>query len=299
MTLDSPMVAVDQLSKRYGTVHALRECCLQVERGSIFGLLGPNGAGKTTLIRSLLGYLKPTSGRAHIDGLDCFAESVAVRRRVAYLPAEAKLFRTMRGSQVLRFFAEIHPFGNIEKSVEFADRLKLDTSRRVAFMSTGMRQKLALASVLSCGTGLAILDEPTANLDPTIRGEVLRMVREVRDAGRTVLFSSHVLSEIEDVCDFAAIMREGQVVHRVNLHELRTVHRISGKLPIELNRNALENLPQEIKLISRTDRQFVLHVQGPLEFALRWMADQTFEELRMEPIGLRQVYDQLQLELDN
>jgi ABC-2 type transport system ATP-binding protein len=299
MTLVPSIVAVESLSKRYGTVHALRECCLQVQRGSIFGLLGPNGAGKTTLIRSLLGYLKPTSGRAHIDSLDCFTESVAVRRRVAYLPAEAKLFRTMRGSQVLRFFAEIHPQGNLEKSIQFAERLKLDTSRRVAFMSTGMRQKLALASVLSCETALAILDEPTANLDPTIRGEVLSMVREVRDSGRTVLFSSHVLSEIEEVCDFAAIMRQGQVVHQVNLHELRTVHRISGKIPSGAKRSVTDELPSEISLISKNEHEFVLHVQGPLESALRWMADQTFEELRMEPIGLRQVYDQMQLELDN
>jgi ABC-2 type transport system ATP-binding protein len=299
MPSESFIVEVQDLCKRYGDFYALRNCCLKVPRHSVFGLLGPNGAGKTTLIRSLLGYLKPTSGSMMIDGLDCTRDSVAVRRRVGYMPAEAKLFRTMRGVQVLKFFAQTHPCGNFAKAVEYADRLQLDTSRRVAYMSTGMRQKLALASVMSCETPFTILDEPTANLDPSVRNTVLKLVREVRSAGRSVLFSSHVLSEIEEVCDHAAIMKSGQVVEEVNIAELKSVHRISGKLPNADAGNCFRSLPAGISLIANDQSRFVLHVQGPLENALRWMADESFEEIRMEPIGMRQVYDRLHLEVES
>ena len=200
-------IQTNGLTKRYGDLAALDACSLGVVRGEVFGLLGPNGAGKTTLLRLLLGYLKPTSGQAAIDGLDCYRQSVRVRRIVSYLPGEARLFRSMRGRQVLAFFAEIRPGGDLQRSEELAERLELELSRRVAYMSTGMRQKLALAATLAADTPLMILDEPTSNLDPTVRGIVLSLVSEARQRGRTIVFSSHVLSEVEAVCDRVAFLR--------------------------------------------------------------------------------------------
>ena len=133
-------------------VAALCHCTLTVQRGEVFGLLGPNGAGKTTLLRLLLGLLHPTAGWARIDGLDCYRQSLAVRQRVAYLPGEARLFRQMRGRDVLRFFADIRRRGDWRAPLQLAERLELDISRRVSFMSTGMRQKLALAATLAADT---------------------------------------------------------------------------------------------------------------------------------------------------
>ena len=203
------LIETHSLTKRYRDLAALDDCTFGVARGEVFGLLGPNGAGKTTLLRLLLGYLKPASGRALIDGLDCYRQSVRVRRVVSYLPGEARLFRSMRGRQVLKFFAEIRPEGNLQRSIELAERLELELSRRVAYMSTGMRQKLALAATLAADTPLVILDEPTSNLDPTVRGIVLDLVSEARRHGCTVVFSSHVLSEVEAVCDRVAFLRRG------------------------------------------------------------------------------------------
>jgi len=194
-----PLVTTQNLTKIYGPVTALDACTLAVQPGEVFGLLGPNGAGKTTLIRLLLGYLKPTSGSARIADKDCERQSVQVRRQVSYLPAEAALFPHMRATDVLRFFYEIRPGGNWKRYLEAAARLELtELSRKVSYMSTGMKQKLALAATLAADTPLYILDEPTANLDPSVRSTVLAMVAGLRDAGRTVIFSSHVLSEVEE-----------------------------------------------------------------------------------------------------
>ncbi len=230
--MGTAFIATDALTKRYGDVAALRHCTVTVQRGEVFGLLGPNGAGKTTLLRLLLGFLHPTSGWARIDGLDCYRQSLAVRQRVAYLPGEARLFRQMRGRDALRFFADIRRRGNYRTSLQLAKRLELDTSRRVSFMSTGMRQKLALAVTLAAETPLLILDEPTSNLDPTVRGIVLDLVREARARGQTVMFSSHVLSEVEQACDRVVILRSGELVHTQVMSELRRRHRIRARCAV-------------------------------------------------------------------
>ena len=223
---DIPLIVTDELTKRFGAFTALDGCSLAIDRGEVHGLLGPNGAGKTTLIRLLMGFLRPTSGSATIDGLDCHRDSVEVHSRVAYVPGDARLFRQMRGSDVLRFFSEVRGLSTVSRSLELADRLKLDVRRRVAFMSTGMRQKLALAATMSAETELMILDEPTANLDPNVRCEVTALILEAKDAGQTVLFSSHVLSEVEDTSDRVTIVRAGELVHTQQMSELRRQHRI-------------------------------------------------------------------------
>ena len=190
---------------------ALDDFSFGVRAGEVVGLLGPNGAGKTTLLRLLMGYLRPTSGTAAIDGLDCYRQSFEVHRRVSYLPGEARLFRTMRGRDVIDFFTAVRRDGSRARAVALAgDRFGLDLSRPVSTMSTGMRQKLALAVTLAVDTPLVILDEPTSNLDPTVRADVAALVVEAKQAGRTVIFSSHVISEVEQVCDRAVILRQGR-----------------------------------------------------------------------------------------
>jgi ABC-2 type transport system ATP-binding protein len=225
-----PVIRANSLSKRYGPVTALGQCDLAIERAEVFGLLGPNGSGKTTLLRLLMGFLRPTAGSATVEGFDCYRDSVEVHRRVAYMPAEAKLFRQMRGRDVLRFFADVRPSGDFDRALMMAERLSLELTRQVAYYSTGMRQKLALAAVLACDTPIVILDEPTANLDPTVRGEVTKMIIEAREAGRTVILSSHVLSEVEQCCDRVVILRRGDLVHTQEMSHLRRQHRISAEL---------------------------------------------------------------------
>ena len=282
------IVEVVGLTKKYRNFFALNDCCLSVPEGSVFGLLGPNGAGKTTLIRCLMGYLRPTSGKAQTDGLDCEHQSLLVRQRVCYLPAETKLFRMMRGRDCIAFFSAIHPRGNKSLALDIAKRLELDLSRRVGFMSTGMRQKLAIACVMSCECRLMILDEPTANLDPTVRAEVLKLVREANARGTTVAFCSHVLSEIEEICDHAAILKSGQVVRSVNLSEVRCVHRVRALLP--LGESSLQ-VPNSVRWISSNSGSIELEIDGPLDGHLRWLADIGLRGVQVDSIGLRSIYD--------
>jgi ABC-2 type transport system ATP-binding protein len=277
------------LTKRYGPVAALCDCSLGVERGEVFGLLGPNGAGKTTLLRLLLGYLRPTAGTASVAGLDCVRQSVAVRKQVAYLPAEAAMFPQMRGRDALRFFAEIRPGGDVRRSLALAERLELDLSRRVSYMSTGMKQTLALAATLAADTPIYILDEPTSNLDPTVRATVLALVAEARAAGKTVMFSSHVLSEVEEVCDRVVILRAGQPVHTQPMAQLREQHRIVARLTGSLP-PIPESLRGQLAVIANGRGDVVLEAPGELAPLLAWLATLPLADVRIEPVGLRSVY---------
>jgi ABC-2 type transport system ATP-binding protein len=287
------MVMTDQLTKKYREVTALSDCTLTVQRGEVFGLLGPNGAGKTTLLRLLLGYLRPTSGYARIAGFDCVRESLAVRSRVAYLPGEVRLFRRMRGRDMLRFFADIRSGVAWSQVMAVVDRLELDVTRRVSSMSTGMRQKLALAAAVASETPLLILDEPTSNLDPTVRGTVLELVEEARQRGRTVVFSSHVLSEVELACDRVAILRSGELVHTQVMAELRRRHRIRAIL-----KGALPSVPldfhDQLHIESGRDGDVLIETAGELAPLLGWLSTLPLEEIRIEPLGLRAVYDTYQ-----
>lgn len=284
----SPHVVVRGLTKRFGSHLALDSCSLRVERGEVFGLLGPNGAGKSTLIRLLMGFLSPTAGTATIGGRDCHRERLAVHRHAAYLPGDARLFRSMSGRQVLRFFSTVRPEGDFERATALARRLDLDTRRWVAFMSTGMRQKLALAAVLSLAAPLTILDEPTANLDPTVRQTVLDVIRELRGAGKTVLFSSHVLGEVEEVCDRVAILRGGRIVHGQTMAELRGQYRISG----------IYDGPEPVELAGLADSlrhdagssELVVTVSGDIRPVLGWLARHEVSGIEVHRAGLADVY---------
>ena len=283
------LISTESLAKRYGPVAALDDCTLGVERGEILGLLGPNGAGKTTLLRILLGYLKPTAGRATVDGLDCYRQSVAVHRLTSYLPGEARFARRLTGRETLEFFASLRGAGTLARAHRIAERLQLDLARRVSEMSTGMRQKLALAAALAPDVPLAVLDEPTENLDPTVRGDVLELVREARAAGQTVLFSSHVLSEAEEACDRVVILRAGRLVESVRVAELRRQHRIRLQLA-----GPMTPLPAELAagVVVETGAGGTVGIttSGDLPPLLGWLARQPLAELQIEPVGLRTAY---------
>ncbi len=289
-TLNQMIVSSKNLSKSYGTFRALTDCNISVKSGEVFGLLGPNGAGKTTLLRTLLGFIKPTSGQACIAGFDCASQSVQVRQRTAYLPGEARLFRRMRGHHVLDFFSRLRADCDRKKCSAIAERLQLDGRRQVSRMSTGMRQKLALSMVLAIDCPLVILDEPTANLDPSARAEVLALVLEARNTGRTVIFSSHVLSEIESTCDRVVIMRAGHIAHEQSIATLRRRHRIYAQLAGPLTQIP-ESLADSISIIRESGSEAVLESADSLTRVLDWLSGLPLSELKIEPVGLSAVYD--------
>ena len=284
------LVQTESLSKRYGRVAALSDCSFGIERGEILGLLGPNGAGKTTLLRLLMGYLKPTSGRATIDGLDCYRQSVAVHRRLAYLPGDARLFRHLNGRQTLEFFSRMRDAAPLGRAMQLAERLQLDLTRRVRQMSTGMRQKLALAIALTPDVPLVILDEPTANLDPTVRRDVVALLRDARADGKTVFFSSHVLSEVEDVCDRVLVLRDGRLVDSVRVVDVRRQHRITAELTGPLAPPPPE-LAASLEISRGPNGEVIILTRGELAALLGWLSQQPLVQLAIEPVGLRTVYE--------
>jgi ABC-2 type transport system ATP-binding protein len=205
-------IETERLTKTYGRNPGIRDVDLVVNEGEVFGFLGPNGAGKTTTIRTLLNFLRPTSGRARVFGMDTRRESVAVRARVGNLPGEFALEDRMSGEKLLRFFARLRGVKDLGYAHELAERLGADLRRPMRRLSRGNKQKIGLVQAMFHRPPLLILDEPTGGLDPLVQEEFLDIVGEVRAEGRTVFFSSHVLSEVERVCDRVGIIRGGELV---------------------------------------------------------------------------------------
>jgi ABC-2 type transport system ATP-binding protein len=209
------------LGKRYGTVEALSDLNLEVSRGEVLGYLGPNGAGKTTTIRLLLAMARPSAGRAEIFGLDCHRRSVEAHRHLTYVPGEANLWPALTGAETLHLLGQVHGEVDDLYREELVGRFQLDVDKKVRAYSKGNRQKVLLIAALMCRPDLLILDEPTAGLDPLMEQEFRHTLSEAKARGQTVFLSSHILSEVEAVCDRVAILRQGRLVELGSLDEMR------------------------------------------------------------------------------
>jgi ABC-2 type transport system ATP-binding protein len=207
-----PVVVTERLTKRYGRNRGIEGISLRILRGEVFGLLGPNGAGKTTLIRTLLNLLHPTGGSARIFGLDSRRDSRAIRARIGNLPGDFVADRRMTGRELLRYLAALRGMDGLGRAEELAARLRADLDRPIGALSRGNRQKIGIIQALFHAPELLLLDEPTSGLDPLMQEEFLRLVREERAAGRTVLLSSHELDEVQRVCDRVGLIRSGRLV---------------------------------------------------------------------------------------
>ncbi len=293
-----PFVETQNLSKKFGAITALNDCSIEIPQGTIFGLLGPNGAGKSTFIRLLMGMMKPTSGTATIAGLNCHRESLQVREKISYLPGDVRLDRHYKGRDLLRVMTSIRKDGSFQQATDIADFLALDLSRRVRSMSTGMRQKLALTLALANQAPLIILDEPTSNLDPTVRQQVIELLQRRKQNGQTILFSSHILDEVESVCDQVAILKDGQLAMTEKVSNIRLTHRLHARTPQRLPPPP-KNLEKQIsvsypKLDSNDDQeQIIIEIKGDLQPAFEWLSHVTLKNVSIEPIRLRSLYEQI------
>jgi polyether ionophore transport system ATP-binding protein len=209
------------LTKHYGSVVGLEDLDLEMYAGEVLGYLGPNGAGKTTTIRLLLGLIRPTGGRAEIFGMDAQHDKVAVHARVAYVPGEATLWPSLTGAETLHLLARMHGETDVAYRDLLVKRFDFDPARKVRAYSKGNRQKINLIAALASRADLLILDEPTAGLDPLMEQAFRESVLEAKDNGQTVFLSSHVLSEVEALCDRVAILRAGRLVEIGTLAQMR------------------------------------------------------------------------------
>jgi ABC-2 type transport system ATP-binding protein len=219
------IIEVEGLTKRYGSKRGITNVSFQVEEGEVFGFLGPNGAGKTTTIRLLMALLRADAGTARIAGLDCWQQSVEIKRLVGYLPGEPALDPGLTGGQILEYFGHLR--GGVDQAYlkQLIKRLDLDPSRKFRQYSSGNKRKVVLIQALMHRPRVLVLDEPTTGLDPLNQQEFDRLVKEVRDEGRTVFLSSHILSEVEQTCTRVGIIREGQLVRVGGLAELKDIKR--------------------------------------------------------------------------
>ena len=281
------LLRTENLTKDYGRYRALERLTVEVSAGEVFGLLGPNGSGKSTALRLALGVLRPTEGTVTIAGHDSWHDSVAARRHVAYLPGELRLYETMTGREILRFLSRLRGGSDPAHEDRLARRFDIDLDRPLAQLSSGMKRKVALLQVLVPRVPLVLLDEPTNTLDPTMRDILLAQLREARNQGQAVLFSSHVLAEVEQVCDRVGILQRGRLAHLQRMSELREARhvraRFEGSVP---DPPALPG----VQLLHRKDHELALEYAGPLPPLLGWLARQPVADLRVEPVGLGPVY---------
>jgi ABC-2 type transport system ATP-binding protein len=285
------LLVARNLSKDYGGFRALSGLNLTVAAGEIVGLLGPNGSGKSTALRLLLGFLRPSAGEATIAGFNCWGESVEVRKRVAYLPGELRLYETMTGRQLISFLGKLRGEAPGAEVAAYARKLDVDIDKPLMTMSSGMKRKVALITVLAPRVPLIILDEPTNTLDPTMRDELLEQLLQARDRGQAVLFSSHVLQEVEAVCDRVAILRQGELAHCQSMDDLRGSRSVTAQLtgPAPGVGPHGESLPPDAVAGGR----LTLTYHGPLPRLLNWLAEQPLSDLKIEPLGLGPIYRQI------
>jgi len=215
------VIRTEALCKDYSGAPALVDLDLEVEQGEVFGYLGPNGSGKTTTIRLLLGLIRPTRGRVEVLGGDAGRDVVAIHSRLAYVPGDAALWPSLTGEETLHLLGRVH--GSVDRSYRDAlvERFELDPGKRVRAYSKGNRQKLSLIAALMTRAELLVLDEPTAGLDPLMEQVFRECVREARERGQTVFLSSHVLAEVEALCERVGILRAGRLVEVGTLDSMR------------------------------------------------------------------------------
>ena len=290
---DIPAIQIQQLFKNYGRVQALRGLDLEVRRGEIFGFLGPNGAGKTTTIRCLLDLIRPNGGVQRVLGLDPQKDALAVRARTGYLPGELHLDDAFTVEGALRYLNDLRDRKADWTYVRhLAKRLGLELKIQVKNLSKGNKQKVGVVQALMHRPELLLLDEPTAGLDPLMQQEVLRLVAEARQAGATVFFSSHILSEVQEISDRVGIIRQGVLVEvaetrvLINRSLRRVFIRFKQPVPVE----ALTSLPG-VSLLSQDDGvSLTLQVEGEMDGLVKALAAFPVFDFETERPSLEEIF---------
>ncbi len=265
------VIQTQGLSKKYGEQFALKHLDLDVAEGEVLGYLGPNGAGKTTTIRLLLGLIRPTAGRAMIFGLDAQLHAPEAHRRLAYVPGEANLWPGLTGRETLDLLGRVQGQVDGRYRDELIARFDFDPSKRVRSYSKGNRQKLSLIAGLMTRADLLLLDEPTSGLDPLMERMFRECIREAKAEGQTVFLSSHILSEVEALCDRVAILRLGELLQIGTLAEMRHLSALSVEATFDGAPPDVSGVPG-VSAVVVEDHRLRCRVAGPIEPLLRVLA---------------------------
>jgi ABC-2 type transport system ATP-binding protein len=276
-------------------IRALEDLTIEVHEGEIFGFLGPNGAGKSTTIRLLLGFLHPTAGSGTVFGLDTVRNSVEIRRRTGYLPGGIALYDTLTGERLLEYLGDLTGRPSVRRA-ELCDQLELSDAtlrRLVRDYSRGMRQKIGIVQALQHDPELAILDEPTEGLDPLMQRAFYSILDQLKAAGRTIFFSSHVLSEVERVCDRVAIVRRGRLVALEDVDALLAHRKRNVELRAMPPAPALDGVAGVSNVKVSPDGRITLQLEGDVGPFLGAIRDSTVVDLTIEPAHLEEAFLEL------
>jgi len=289
-----PAILTEQLTKRYGKSRGVVRLDLEVRPGEVFGFLGPNGAGKTTTIRVLLDLIRPTEGRALVFGLDSRRDTLAIQARSGYLPGELSLYPNLTGRDTLLYLANLRGGVDAEYVATLAERLDCDLDRKVADLSSGNKRKLGLIQAFMHRPELLILDEPTAGLDPLVQHEFYHLLDEAREAGQTVFLSSHVLPEVQRVCDRVAFIREGELIAVEDVAELtgKAIREIEVVFAEPVPPSAFEGVPGVTSVVAdRTDATSLrITVTGSLDAAVKKLGEYPVLDLTSRLPDLEDVF---------
>ena len=286
-----PAILTVGLGKRYGDVDAVGDLDLEVVEGEVFGFLGPNGAGKTTTIRALLNYVRPTSGRAEVLGLDARRDSVPLRKMIGYMPSEYEMYDRLTGAEMLTYYGNLRGGADRTFVAQLAERLRADLGKKMRDYSTGNKQKVGLIQAFMSRPRLLILDEPSTGLDPLMQHELQNMIDEVRAEGRTVFLSSHTLSEVERVADRVGILRNGRLVEVESVQSLRTkaIRRIDLEFRVPVDASHFDALPQ-VRAAESTGTLMSLSFDGEIGEILRLALDHDIVNLNSREADLEEIF---------
>lgn len=288
-----PAIETNKLSKRYGRgdKYALKDLSIKVMPGEVYGFLGPNGAGKSTAIRLLMNFIQPTDGSATILGQDIVQDSVNIKRSVGYLSSDAGMYKKMTGQQYLDYMSELQPASSAKYRKELVKRLSADPNKKLGELSRGNRQKIGIIQAFMHQPQILILDEPTSGLDPLMQEEFYGLVKEARQRGASVFASSHILSEVQKMCDRVGIIRDGKLVGEREIAEMAAEAAqtfditFAGKPPLA----KLKKL-RGVRNVGQEDNRLTLHFHGKLAPLLAELSTYDVTAIDTRQLDLEEVF---------
>jgi ABC-2 type transport system ATP-binding protein len=288
--IEEKLIEIENLTKMYGKHVGVKDLNLAVHKGEIMGFLGPNGAGKTTTIRSCLALIAKTAGKITIFGLDSHRDSVVIREKTGYLPGDFGLIPSVKVSSYLKYLLSLRGCERTEKMVSLAKRLELDLNRKTNELSKGNKLKVGIIQALMADPNLIIMDEPTSGLDPLIKQEFCRILREEKNHGKTIFMSSHILADVERVCDRVAIIRKGQV--KV-VEEIQALQEKTGKVlevefgdPFTIDEFKLEGVSE----IQEDNGRIIMTIHENLDGVIDAVSNHRILNMNLKTYSLEQLF---------
>ena len=290
MTTQEPVIVIDNLFKSYGKVQAVKGISMRVEQGEIFGFLGPNGAGKTTTIRCMLDVIRPTSGTLRVLGLDAQRDKMALHQRIGYLPGDVRLPGQMTGKQVIDYFSRLQGREPVLLK-QLLERFDVEMKRPLKGYSKGMRQKIGVVLAFMCDPEVLILDEPTSGLDPLLQRTFNEFLLEEQARGKTIFMSSHIMSDVEKVCQRVAVIRQGEIITIEEVEKLRQKagQRVIVEFGDPVSADEVANMPG-VSMVTSHNHAYHFNVSGSMDALIKALSRHEVLRLQAEEAPLEEVF---------